>query len=371
MMLAALALVAAVQADPETVSRAQEIISERMGEEIEARALDRAAVAGMAQLLDEQLGTEGNRVLTIPERANDQAWMQGRRSGIGVEYRVVAGRGLVITAVFDDGPGARAGLEVGDLVVGVNSQPFTGQPSHEIHQYLQAAIGEKVNLDVRHPEGMVRSVSVPRGTYRVPPVIGVEDAMRPVLRITFFGEDTAKDVTKALGELDPGQGLVLDLRDNEGGLLSEVVAVADAFLDSDQIAVHEGMAEGKATVHRTSLPRSFDGRLVVLVNRGTAGPAEALAACLQYHRAATVVGTPTSGQANLPTYHPLGDGLILRLTDIRLAGPDGRSWQGEGIRPDLLVEATSMSLPPLDSPGADTDLQRETALGLLRKASSP
>lgn len=371
MLLAALAGLALAQAEPDSVEVARAVIAERLGEEVSPAALDRAAVAGMALLLDEELGTEGNAVLTLEELASAEAWMAGERSGIGVEYRVLGGRGLVLTTVFEDGPGARAGLAVDDLVVGVNGTAFTGQPAHEIHRHLQQAVGAEVTLDVRRRQGMVRSVRVPRGAYRVPSVMGVEDAMQPVVRLTFFGEGTAEALAGELTLLDPGLGVVLDLRDNEGGLLSEVVAACELFLEEGAVVVHEQSAREGEREHSVGGGTRFEGPVVILVNRGTLGAAEAFARALQHHRAARVVGTATGGQATLTSTHALGEDLVLRLTDIQLAAPDGRSWHGVGVRPDLVVEAPALSLPPMDRPFADSDLQREAALGLLRDASSP
>lgn len=371
MLLAVLAGLTLAHAEPDSVDRARAVIAERLGEAVSPDELDRAAVAGMAALLDEELGTEGNAVLTRAEQAAAEAWMAGERSGIGVEYRVLGGRGLVLTTVFEGGPGAMAGLHVDDLVVGMNGTAFTGQPAHEIHRHLQQAVGAEVALDVRRRQGMVRSVRVPRGTYRVPSVMGAEDAMQPVVRLTFFGEGTAEALSAELELLDPGMGVVLDLRDNEGGRLSEVVAASELFLDEGLVVVHEQSSRGGEREHSARSGPRFGGPVVILVNRGTLGAAEAFARALQYHRAARVVGTTTGGQGTLTSTHSLGGDLVLRLTDIQLAAPDGRSWHGVGVRPDLVVEAPSLSLPPLDRPFADSDLQREAALGLLRDASSP
>lgn len=371
MLLVALALLAVAQADPRSADKAREIIEARLGDAVNDDALDRAAVAGMADLVDQTLGTEGNSVLTEAEHKAALAWTRGERAGIGVEYRVIAGRGLVITAVFDGGPGALAGLETDDLVIGINGEPFTGQAAHAIHQSLQTAEGASLALDVRRRKGIVQRVDVPRGRYQVPTVLGAEDAMRPVVRVTFLGEGTATQLSRELSLLDPSLGVVLDLRDNEGGLLSEAIAMSDLFLDTGAVVVQERSAGTEDVAHSAAGEPTFQGPVVVLVNRGTKGAAEAFAAAVQTNRVATIVGTTTAGQASMPSYHPLGNGLILRLMDIRLAGPDGRSWQGEGVRPDLVVEAPALSLPPMDRPGADTDLQREAALGLLRTASSP
>jgi len=370
MFVLALCLGLASAAPEDPVEQARHLVSERLGHQVDPAVLDVAAISGMAELLDEELGTTGSRVLDAAEHTRHMAWLHGQRTGIGAEFALLAGRGLAITAVFEEGPAARAGLSVGDLVVAVDDQPFTGKGTAEILQRLEAASGGQLTLDVRRGEAAIQRIIVPRGSYQLPGVEAAEDG-HPLLRIAFLGAGSADALRSHLARHDPSLGLVLDLRDAAGGSLDEAIAAASLFLEEDAVVTLQHTATDGDTVHRARGGDPWSGRLVLIINRGSAGPVEALAAALQHHKRAVLVGTPTAGQGALSSFHPLGGGLVLQLHDITLARPDGRSWREDGLRPDLMVEAAGLSLPPPGRPQALTDLQRDAALQVLGAQTTP
>ena len=184
---------------------------------------------------------------------------------------------------------------------------------------------------------------------------GPERAQRPL--------GPARALAQHLKEPVQG-GLVLDLRDNEGGLIDEVVAAAGLFLEADSVVLMTSRPDGGSDPHRSSRSPVYGGPLVILVNRGTAGPAEAFACALRDHGRAQIVGTATAGVGTLPSYHPLDGDLVLALADTWMQGPSGLGWTPDGVAPDLLVEAVSTVLSA-NGRSVSPDLQRDAGIQLL------
>lgn len=346
--------------DPESLEALLDIVEERAGSELDREALYRAAMAGVTDALNARTGGS-NAVLTRDEWQEALAWHRGDRSGVGMEYMLSPRRGLLITDVFPGGPGERAGLQRGDLVVGIDGVPFSGLEEAHIHELvLDRSERPEVTLEIRGTAG-VRRVPVQRARYRMTNVRAVEGTPHPCLRLTFFGEGSADQLAAALSQMSD-QALVLDLRDNEGGLIDEAVAAADLFLARGQQILQRARADGSATVDAAQRDRTFSGELVLLVNRGTRGPAEAFVAALRDHGVARLVGTPTAGEATLPDYRALGDSLVVQLADTWLRSPGGTSWSGDGLQPDVLIEPIGQLGP---GRGLLPDLQRDAGLQLI------
>jgi carboxyl-terminal processing protease len=333
---------------------------------VTADSLYQAALQGVVTHLGDVMGAELNRVLSPEQYANAEAWMAGQRQGIGAEFGLVPGRGMVLTDVFPDGPADEAGMRSGDLIVSMDNHPFTGLSAGSIHARVRSSQGSSSVFDLRRSDGTIARVEVERGRYLLPPlrhrVVG--DAL--VARIPFFGTGTADALADALAAEDPFSAVVLDLRDNEGGLLEEAVATADQLLEPGAVVVrleHDGRRE---QLEGPSIA-TWSGAVVVLINRGTAGVAEALAAALQDHRRATIVGTRSAGSAMRTSHYPAGRGFVLEIADTTLSPPSGRSWHGTGVIPDIIVEAQQLtiSIPTAPYP---PDLQRDAALRLISTA---
>jgi carboxyl-terminal processing protease len=221
---------------------------------------------------------------------------------------------------------------------------------------------------VRRNNGTVSRVEVERGTYQIPSVSARRDQDALVIRILFFGSGAASQVQAALQDWS-GPAIVLDLRDNPGGSLDEMVAVADLFLDPEAVIVqtaHGG--ETGYTMHGTE-PALWTGGVMILVNRGTSEVAEALAAALQDHGRARVVGTRSAGQGIRSSFYPAGRGLMLKIADTRMTSPSGRSWHSQGLTPDIFVQSQQLTLPALGR-SAPPDIQRDAAVRLISTQES-
>ena len=340
-------------------------IQQTFPEEVASDELYRAALEGVAQHLGDLMGVDGNRVWTAEEHRDQDAWMDGHREGIGAEFTIIAGRGIRITAVFDDGPAASAGVEEGDVVVSMNDHPFTGQSASSIHGFVSQHAGLSTTLDLRKSDGAIRRVTVQRGSYRIPAVrTTVFDDNTPVARIPFFGKGTASAIAAFLRAQRSAHAVVIDLRDNEDGTMTEGIAAADLFLDPGSIVVNKGRTPTQMSPVTASEPAVWVRSVVVLVNQGTRGVAEAFAAALKDNGRGVLVGTRSAGLAVASSVYPAGRGYMMKVADVHLASPSGESWSRRGLAPNVVVESSglSLSMSGVDSP---PDLQRETAIRLI------
>jgi carboxyl-terminal processing protease len=369
MILAGLLSPAAMgQSSVEGLEQALAGVQEQFPEEIASDALYRAALGGVVDHLGKQLGVSDNRVLSPEEYTQIEAWMDGERHGIGAEFSIVPGRGMALSTVFSQSPAALAGLKAGDLLISIDNHPFIGLPAPVIQARVQRQKTPSLVFDVRRDNGTVSRVEVERGSYQIPSVSARRDQDALVIRILFFGSGAASQVQAALQDWS-GAAIVLDLRDNPGGSLDEMVAIADLFLDPEAVIVqtaHGG--ETGYTMHGTE-PALWTGGVMILVNRGTSEVAEALAAALQDHGRARVVGTRSAGQGIRSSFYPAGRGLMLKIADTRMTSPSGRSWHSQGLTPDIFVQSQQLTLPALGR-SAPPDIQRDAAVRLISTQES-
>lgn len=365
-LLLLLGLLGAASAQDEaTFDAALRVLAERYPEEAQSGALYRAAIEGLASHVDELSKGAGSALLTESQMAGVRARQRGERQGIGVQFWVLAGQGVVINKVFEGSQAAAAQLQPGDLIVAVNDQPLTGRSRQAILALLSTVRPPTVVLDVRRQSAAPRTFRVPWGSYTLDPVVPCAAEEQICLEIQHFGTGAAAALEEALRTRDPGRGLVLDLRSNDEGVLEEMVAAADLFLEAGEVVTGRSVPGGTAEVLRARTPSAWKGRLVLIVDEGTAGVAEAFVAGLREQAQARVVGTSTRGLGTTTSFHPLGDGLTLRLADVRLSSPAGRGWAPKGLAPDLTVEHPDVLLPA-GGVHALPDLQLEAAIRLLR-----
>lgn len=377
MILAALGLAVAWMAgpaqaaDPETVGRAAAVIEATYGDRAPESTLFHAALQGMASQLDELTGRSGHAVLTRAEQEEVERWLDGRRHGIAAEFAIVPGQGIVITDLYAGGPAERAGLRRGDLVVAMDDRPFTGLPGELILAVAGDRRGARVVLDVRRAEGL-RRLSVERGPWRIDTAQMHTHNGVAVLRVPFFGPDTAAAVVAALADTPPDAPLVLDLRTNEGGRPEAAAKVAGVFVESGlPFAVSEAPDGSQTIDHEVGRSRHHHtGPIAVVVDRGTTGAAEAFVATLRHHRGAVVVGSTTSGQAGLPSWVDIGDGLVLQLVSVGLRDPAGRSWAPRGLEPDVMSQPVGLSMP-LAPGNLPPDVQLDTAVQVVARTTEP
>lgn len=308
---------------------------------------------------------------------------QGEFGGIGIEV-VKRPDGVVILERYEGGPAMKAGLHVGDTILAVEGEPVATLSLAEVVRRIKGRAGTAVTLSVlRARNQRAEDVRVIRDRIKVLSVDArrLEDGYVYV-RIKSFTERTSHEMHRALDTITatgPVAGLVLDMRDNPGGLLDEAVRVADTWLEEGVIVSTEGRT-GPPEVELAH-PKDTEPKypVVALVNGGTASAAEIVAGALQDHRRAVVLGTQTFGKGSVQTVIELEDHSALKLTIARYFTPAHRSIQGTGITPDVVVPARPTPPPkPADGAGTsgevviggqETDSQLEAAVDVLRRWS--
>ncbi len=307
----------------------------------------------------------------------------GEFGGLGIEvgpYKEPGGDVIQVEVVHADSPGAHAGLKPGDKILAVDGESMRGQPLEASVKLMRGVPGTRVVLTVaRKGWDHARDIPLVRRQVRVPSVddddLGNDIAY---VRIRAFQERTDQELAhalagarkraRALGKQQPA-GVVLDLRDDPGGLLDEGVRVADRFLKDGLIVTTQGR-NPRNTEREVARPEGTepDYPLVLLVNDGTASASEIVAGALQDHKRAVVVGTRTFGKGSVQTLFGLDDGAGLKLTIARYFTPSGRSIQDVGIEPDVPVRPAA-DLPP-GIHGAERvkrDPQVAAALDVIRR----
>lgn len=300
-----------------------------------------AAIRGMIADLDPH-----SAFLDPAELRDVRISTSGRYIGIGVEVGVEAGS-IVVIAPIDDGPAARAGIVSGDIIFSVDGMPVSGADLEDTVNRMRGEPGTDVVLGVlRAGQDEPFSVLLQRDAVALRSSVRGEflETGEAYIRISHFTDATAADLVVALRELErpagaPLPGLVLDLRNNPGGVLDAAVAVADLFLDGGLIVSADGrMPEARFRAEATPGDILAGAPLSVLVNGGSASAAEIVAGALKDHRRATLVGTPTFGKGSVQTIMPLSSGRAIKLTTSRYYTPSGASINARGVLPDLVVE---------------------------------
>ncbi len=296
---------------------------------------------------------------------------QGHFGGIGIEKGLVDAIPTVI-APIDDTPAQRAGIRAGDQVLSIDQVPTSSLSLDEIVTSLRGAPGSSVKLGVGRNNGQERlEVELVRDMIRINSVrTSLLDGDIAYVRIAQFQTHSAQDLEQGLLQLaeQPLAGLILDLRDNPGGLLQSSVRVSDLFLAKGLIVATQGRQradELRFNATRKNLLAHLP--MVVLINRGSASAAEIVAGALQDHGRALVVGEPSFGKGSVQSLLPLTQQRAIKLTTARYFTPNGRLIDTQGIAPDVLVDAPgwqrSVSMADTE---ALADPYISTALGELR-----
>ena len=297
----------------------------------------------------------------------------GSYTGVGIEVAEIDNTIRVISPIAGS-PAARSGIRSGDELVAVDGLAIDGGRIQDAMGRLRGQAGSKVSLSVLR-DGAVIEHELQRQVIRVASVH--KEFLNPsygYVRVSQFSDNTAHELTLAVDELQDAhggmlQGLVLDLRNNPGGVLDSAVDVSDLFLDSGVIVTADGRSmESRFTrsAHRGDI---LDGAsMMVLVNGGSASASEIVAGALQDHNRATIIGTATFGKGLVQTVVPLSKGRAIKLTTSRYYTPSGDSIHGIGITPDVLVEETP-GFPDLSLSGnldREADSQLAEALEQLQ-----
>lgn len=310
-------------------------------EEVDERELIQAAINGMLTSLDPHSS------YLAPEDFDDmQVQTRGEFGGLGIE--VTQEEGFVkVVSPMDDTPAYDAGIEAGDFITHVDGESILGLNLDEAVELMRGPIGSEIIVTViREGEDEPFDVSIIRDTIKLTAVRSRIQGETVVLRVTTFNDQTYPNLEEELNEkieelggMENVNGIVLDLRNNPGGLLTQAIKVSDAFLDKGEIVSTRGRApEDGERFNATEGDLSSGKPIVVLINGGSASASEIVAGALQDHRRAIVVGTKSFGKGSVQTVMPLrGDGAM-RLTTARYYTPSGRSIQALGVSPDIIVE---------------------------------
>ncbi len=274
-----------------------------------------------------------------------QVGTTGEFGGLGIEVGMENGFVKVI-APIDDTPAQRAGVEAGDLIIRLDDTPVKGMSLKEAVDMMRGKPGTSITLTiVREGHDKPIKAVITRDVIKVKSV--KSRMLQPgfgYVRITQFQAATGENLVEAVNALkkeDGGQleGLVLDLRNNPGGVLNAAVDVSDAFLDKGLVVYTEGRTEDSRVEFPASPGDLLSGApIVVLVNVGSASASEIVAGALQDHKRALIMGSKTFGKGSVQTVLPMNDGSALKLTTARYYTPSGRSIQAEGIVPDIPLE---------------------------------
>ncbi len=270
---------------------------------------------------------------------------RGSFGGLGIE---ITTRNNVLTVVspIEDTPAYRAGIKSGDQIIKIEDEFTKDMPLVEAVKKMRGPKGTSIHITLRRENvSKLIELTLVREVIKIQSVKSrLLEKGYGYLRITQFQERTDEDVQKTLANIEkenggPLTGLVLDLRNNPGGLLTQAVKVADEFIDSGLVVYTDGRLENqkqKYFAHKAGSHMDFP--MIALVNGGSASASEIVAGCLQDHKRALVLGTQTFGKGSVQTILPLDDTAAVRLTTARYYTPNGRSIQATGITPDIFVE---------------------------------
>jgi len=280
---------------------------------------------------------------------------RGEFGGLGIEVSMENGLIKVVSPI-DDTPAARAGLKPGDLITHLDNNPVQGMTLPEAVEKMRGPINSDVTLRIRRAGKDPFDVKLTRATIKIQSVRShLEGSNIGYVRITSFNEQTDVGLENAMKSLKQQAGnklaaIVLDLRNNPGGLLDQAVAVSDAFLDKGEIVSTRGRRPDDAQRYNAH-PGDISGGLpmVVLINGGSASASEIVAGALQDHHRGILLGTRSFGKGSVQTIIPLPGHGAMRLTTARYYTPSGRSIQAKGIDPDIIVEAAKIEHPAGDT----------------------
>ena len=325
-------------------------------EEVGDQTLIETAINGMLASLDPH-----SSYLDAEKYRDMQVQTRGEFGGLGIEVTMENGLVKVVSPI-DDTPAFRAGIEAGDLITHIDGEPVMGLTLSEAVERMRGPVDSKIALRLmRQGSEEPIEVSLARAVIKISPVRAHLEGDVGYVRLTTFNEQTSSALRDKIDELKAQngklRGLVLDLRNNPGGLLDQAVAVADAFLDKGEIVSTRGR-RADSIQRFNARPGDLTNNLpiVVLINGGSASASEIVAGALQDHRRAIVMGTQSFGKGSVQTIMPISGQGAIRLTTARYYTPAGTSIQAKGITPDIEVHQANVQL--LD----DTSGRREADL---------
>ena len=313
-------------------------------EPVSDRELLDHAIRGMLEGLDPH-----SAYLDEEDYKEVQEGTSGEFGGLGIEVGMEDGF-IKVIAPIDDTPAQKAGIQAGDLILRLNDKPVKGMSLTEAVKVMRGKPGTKIKLTIRRaavPKPLVFEITraiIKQATVKsrmLEPGFGY-------VRLSQFQAPTPEDMLRAIRKLEKKsggrlKGLVLDLRNNPGGVLQAAVAVSDAFLHNGLVVYTQGRQEGSRMEFKAQPGDELNGApLVVLVNEGSASASEIVAGALQDHKRAVVMGRTTFGKGSVQSIIPISGKIAIKLTTARYYTPNGRSIQAEGIEPDIVLSKVKL-----------------------------
>ena len=280
---------------------------------------------------------------------------KGEFGGIGVEI-IYEGNFIKIISPIDDLAAHKAGIQAGDYIIAVNGESVASTGQNKAIRNLRGDPGTKVKITVfRDGENKPREYELVRELVKLKPVKNNRDGDVAYIRVVTFNEHTTVELTKAMKSVlekskNPLKGIILDLRNNPGGILEQGVGVAGYFIDSGVIVTTKGRTEASNSSFSASkfTPKAPKVPMVVLINGGSASASEIVAGALQDYKRAILLGTTSFGKGSVQAFMPLDKRSAMKITIAKYYTPKGRFIQGEGIEPDIIVEQAKVEYPKHD-----------------------
>ncbi len=334
--------------------------------EVGDEELVESAINGMLTSLDPH-----SSYLNAKSFRDMQVQTRGEFGGLGIEVTMESGLVKVVSPI-DDTPAYRAGLKPGDLITHLDSEAVQGLSLAEAVERMRGPVNSDLVLTIRRIGREPFDVTITRAVIKIQSVRSRAEGDVGYIRITSFSEQTASGVERAMQKIrneigEDIKGVVLDLRNNPGGLLDQSVKVSDAFLERGEVVSTRSRRPDEAQRFNAKSGDVADGLpIVVLINGGSASASEIVAGALQDHRRTIVMGTRSFGKGSVQTIIPLAGHGAIRLTTAHYYTPSGRSIQATGITPDIIVEQARVE--PID----EIRRRRERDLrGALRNPNAP
>ena len=321
-------------------------VREAYVEDVTDKDLIKSAINGMLANLDPHSSFMGD-----DDFQDMQVQTKGAFGGLGIEVTMEDGFVKVVSPI-DDTPADKANIQPGDLIIGIDNEGVYGLTLDEAVEKLRGKIGDPVIITIRRGKNDPFEVKIVRDEIKISSVKSEVFDNIGYIRLTTFSQQTTPGLVKAVQGFkkdlgDKLQGIVLDLRNNPGGLLSEAISVSDSFLELGEIVSTRGR-NGNDSTHHYSRPGDIINGLplVVLINSGSASASEIVAGALKDHKRAVLLGTRSFGKGSVQTVIPLPGHGAMRLTTARYYTPSGISIQAKGISPDIEVKVAKIE--PID-----------------------
>lgn len=339
-------------------TEAFQIVRTQYVETVDSKDLIQGAVQGMLRTLDPHSG-----YMSPEQMDQSQEQISGQFGGLGIQVTMEKGWVKVISPI-DDTPAAKAGMQAGDYITGIDGETVLGLTLDEAVKKMRGPVGSDIVLTVEREEAdSPLEVKITRAVINVASAEVRSEIDALVVRVKTFNRQTLGNIKEGIatqienaGGIDAFDGVVLDLRNNPGGLLETAVEVSDAFLDQGDIVSVRGRDAESAVNYTAKVGDLAEGKpIVVLINGGTASASEIVAGALQDHQRAVVVGTKSFGKGSVQTIINLGaqKGGV-RITTARYYTPSGRSIQAQGINPDIYFDVRPQKVEETKEDESDT-----------------